>query len=71
MDLIGFPLAAALKRLEKDGYGHIDLSEIRSRKGMPDAGDLRVLHVMPGNADLSGCLVRFGRFKTDVDDISD
>ena len=71
MDLIGFPLSAALKRLEEDGYEHICLSEIRSRKGVPDADDLRVLCVLSGSGSPSGCLIRFGRFKTRVEHIAD
>lgn len=67
MDLTGFPLAAALVRLEKDGHGHIRLSEIRSRKGIPEADDLRVLRVLrPEKSGFSACLIQFGRFKTTV-----
>ncbi|MBQ7581611.1 MAG: hypothetical protein IJU25_02195 [Lachnospiraceae bacterium] len=67
-DLTGFPLHNALLQLEKEGYAHIRFSEIRSKKGIQGASDLRVLNVLYGDPEHCGCRISFGRFKTTVEE---
>ena len=51
MDRAGYPLDCVLAELEERGEKQIDLFEIRSRKGVLDAFDFRVLCIRNSNGD--------------------
>lgn len=63
-DVRGLSLEEALSILESEGY-KVVLSEVRSKKGVPDGNDKKVIRVRPAGSDGTVCLA-YSVFKTKV-----
>ncbi len=63
-DVRGLELKEAVRILESEGY-HVVLSEVRSRKGVPDGDEKKVIRVRPAGSDGTVCLA-YSVFKTKV-----
>lgn len=63
-DVRGMGLDLAVKLLEEEGYNVIT-REVRSKKGVPDGDDKRVIRVRSAGSDNTVCLA-YSVFKTAV-----
>lgn len=63
-DVLGLPLEEAIGLLKGEGYTVI-CCEVRSKKGVPDGSDKRVIRVRTGNT-ADTVYLAYSVFKTDI-----